>query len=123
MGLKVDEKGTITLYQGDSGDVVVFGLDTSKNYTVYFAILDEKGNLIGNELQVASNKSDFVVFSLTADFTDLLKVSRGKNYALYTYGIKVCDTETKAEDTLIVENGNYGDKNLIIVYPRKVIGI
>lgn len=123
MGLKVDEKGTITLYQGDSGDVVVLGLDTSKNYTVYFAILDEKGNLIGNELQVASNKSDFVVFSLTADFTDLLKVSRGKNYALYTYGIKVCDTETKAEDTLLVENGNYGDKNLIIVYPRKVIGI
>lgn len=123
MGLKVDEKGTITLYQGDSGDVVVLGLDTSKNYTVYFAILDEKGNLIGNELQVASNKSDFVVFSLTADFTDLLKVSKGKNYALYTYGIKVCDTETKAEDTLIVENGNYGDKNLIIVYPRKVIGI
>ena len=123
MGLKVDEKGTITLYQGDSGDVVVLGLDTSKNYTVYFAILDEKGNLIGNELQVASNKSDFVVFSLTADFTDLLKVSRGKNYALYTYGIKVCDAETKAEDTLLVENGNYGDKNLIIVYPRKVIGI
>lgn len=123
MGLKVDEKGTITLYQGDSGDVVVLGLDTSKNYTVYFAILDEKGNLIGNELQVASNKSDFVVFSLTADFTDLLKVSRDKNYALYTYGIKVCDTETKAEDTLLVENGNYGDKNLIIVYPRKVIGI
>ena len=123
MGLKVDEKGTITLYQGDSGDVVVLGLDTSKNYTVYFAILDEKGNLIGNELQVASNKSDFVVFSLTADFTDLLKVSRGKNYALYTYGIKVCDTETKAEDTLLVENGNYGDKNLIIVYPRKVMGI
>ena len=123
MGLKVDEKGTITLYQGDSGDVVVLGLDTSKNYTVYFAILDEKGNLIGNELQVASNKSDFVVFSLTADFTDLLKVSRGKIYALYTYGIKVCDTETKTEDTLIVENGNYGDKNLIIVYPRKVMGI
>ena len=123
MGLKVDEKGTITLYQGDSGDVVVLGLDTSKNYTVYFAILDEKGNLIGNEFQVASNKSDFVVFSLTADFTDLLKVSRGKNYALYTYGIKVCDTESKTEDTLLVENGNYGDKNLIIVYPRKVIGI
>ena len=123
MSLNINEQGNITLYQGDSGEIVVSGLDTSKNYTVYLAILDEKGNLVGNELQVTSNKSDFVVFSLTADFTDLLKVSRGKNYALYTYGIKVCDTETKTEDTLIVENGNYGDKNLIIVYPRKVMGI
>lgn len=123
MSLNINEQGNITLYQGDSGEIVVSGLDTSKNYTVYLAILDEKGNLVGNELQVTSNKNDFVVFSLTADFTDLLKVSRGKNYALYTYGIKVCDTETKTEDTLIVENGNYGDKNLIIVYPRKVMGI
>ena len=123
MALKVDENGTIILYQGDSGDVVVSGLDTNKNYTVYFAILDEKSKLIGNELQVVSNKSDFVVFSLTSDFTDLLKVPKGKNYAFYSYGIKICDIETKTEDTLIVENGNYGDKNLIIVYPRKVIGI
>ena len=122
MSIKIDNNGTIILYQGDSGNIVVSGLDDSKNYTVYFAILDEKGNLVGNELQVMSNKNDFVVFSLTADFTDLLKVSRGKNYALYTYGIKVCDTETKTEDTLIIEGSNYGDKNLIIVYPRKVIG-
>lgn len=123
MSININEQGNITLYQGDSGEIVVSGLDTSKNYTVYLAILDEKGNLVGNELQVTSNKNDFVVFSLTADFTDLLKVPKGKNYALYTYGIKVCDTETKTEDTLIVENGNYGDKNLIIVYPRKVMGI
>lgn len=123
MSLNINEQGNITLYQGDSGEIVVSGLDTSKNYTVYLAILDEKGNLVGNELQATTNKNDFVVFSLTSDFTDLLKVQKGKNYALYTYGIKVCDTETKTEDTLIVENGNYGDKNLIIVYPRKVIGI
>ena len=123
MSLNINEQGNITLYQGDSGEIVVSGLNTSKNYTVYLAILDEKGNLVGNELQVTSNKNDFVVFSLTADFTDLLKVPKGKNYALYTYGIKVCDTETRTEDTLIVENGNYGDRNLIIVYPRKVMGI
>ncbi len=123
MSLVINNNGTITLYQGDSGNIVVSGLDDSKNYTVYFAILDEKGNLVGNELQTTTNKSDFVVFSLTSDFTDLLKVSKGKPFALYSYGIKVCDIETKTEDTLIVENGDYGDKNLIIVYPRKVIGI
>ena len=113
MSLVINNNGTITLYQGDSGNIVVSGLDDSKNYTVYFAILDEKGNLVGNELQTTTNKSDFVVFSLTSDFTDLLKVSKGKPFALYSYGIKVCDIETKTEDTLIVENGDYGDKNLI----------
>ena len=123
MSIKIDNNGAIILYQGDSGNIVVSGLDDSKNYIVYFAILDEKGNLVGNELQITTNKSDFVVFSLTSDFTDLLKVSKGKPFALYSYGIKVCDIETKTEDTLIVENGDYGDKNLIIVYPRKVIGI
>ena len=123
MSLMINENGTITLYQGDSGEIVVSGLDNSKNYSVYFAILDEKGKLIGSELQTTTNKSDFVVFSLTPDFTDLLKVPKGKQYALYTYGIKVCDIEKHTEDTLIIENCNYGDKNLIIVYPRKVIGI
>lgn len=116
------KNGTITLYQGDSGEIVVSGLDTSKNYTVYLAILDEKRNPVGNELQVASNKSDFVVFTLTADFTDLFKVPKNKAYSVFSYGIKVCDTENNKEDTLIVEDSNYGDKNLIIVYPRKVIG-
>ena len=123
MSIKIDNNGTIILYQGDSGNIVVSGLDDSKNYTVYFAILDEKGNLVGNELQTTTNKSDFVVFSLTSDFTDLLKVPKGKSFAFYSYGIKVCDIETKTEDTLIIENCNYVDKNLIMVYPRKVIGI
>ena len=123
MSIEINNEGMIALYQGDSGNITISGLDTNKNYIVYFAIQDEKQNLIGNELHVASNKSDFVVFSLTADFTDLLKVPKGKSYAIYTYGIKVCDTETKTEDTLIIEGSNYGDKNLIIVYPRKVMGI
>ncbi len=123
MSIEINNEGIIVLYQGDSGNITISGLDTNKNYIVYFAIQDEKQNLIGNELHVASNKSDFVVFSLTADFTDLLIVPKGKSYAIYTYGIKVCDTETKTEDTLIIEGSNYGDKNLIIVYPRKVMGI
>lgn len=123
MSLSINEKGTIIMYQGDSGEIVVSGVDTSKNYSVYFAIQDKNGNLVGKELMVSSNKCDTVVFALTADFTDLLIVPKGKAYALFSYGIKACDAETKTEDTLLVEKGSYGEKNLIIVYPRKVIGI
>ena len=77
MSLIIDEKGTISLYQGDSGEIVVSGLDNSKNYVVYFAIQDSKRNLVGNELQVNANKVESVVFFLTPDYTDLLKVAKG----------------------------------------------
>ncbi len=122
MALAIDEKGTITLYQGDSGEIAVSGLDNSKNYMVYFAIQDSKRNLIGSELQVAANKTESVVFFLTPDYTDLLKVPAGKAYEIYTYGIKACEAESSTEDTLFIFDGSYGTQNLIIVYPRKVIG-
>lgn len=122
MALAIDEKGTITLYQGDSGEIAVSGLDNTKNYMVYFAIQDKKRNIIGNELQVAANKTESIVFFLTPDYTDLLSVPAGKSYEIYTYGIKACEAESNLEDTLFVSDGTYGDQNMIIVYPRKVTG-
>ena len=122
MALAIDENGTITLYQGDSGEIAVSGLDNTKNYMVYFAIQDKKRNIIGNELQVAANKTESIVFFLTPDYTDLLSVPAGKSYEIYTYGIKACEAESNLEDTLFVSDGTYGDQNMIIVYPRKVTG-
>ena len=66
MSIEINNEGMIVLYQGDSGNITISGLDTNKNYVVYFAIQDAKQNLIGNELQVASHKSDIVVLSLTS---------------------------------------------------------
>ena len=122
MALAIDEKGTISLYQGDSGEIAVSGLDDTKNYMVYFAIQDKKRNLIGDELQVAAYKTKSVVFFLTPDYTDLLNVPAGKAYEIYTYGIKLCESESNIEDTLFISDGNYGTQNIIIVYPRKVLG-
>ncbi len=122
MALAIDEKGTISLYQGDSGEIAVSGLDDTKNYMVYFAIQDKKRNLIGDELQVAANKTKSVVFFLTPDYTDLLNVPAEKAYEIYTYGIKLCESESNIEDTLFISDGNYGTQNIIIVYPRKVLG-
>ena len=122
MALAIDEKGTISMYQGDSGEVAVSGLDDTKNYMVYFAIQDKKRNLVGDELQVAANKTKTVVFFLTPDYSDLLKVPANKSFEIYTYGIKACEVDSDVEDTLFVSDGGYGTQNQIIVYPRKVIG-
>lgn len=122
MSLIIEKDGTISLYQGDSGEIVVSGLDASKSYTVYFAVEDAVRNLIGNEIQVSISNSDTVTFVLTAEFTDLFKVPKNKPYEIYFYGIKACENNTINEDTLFVANNTYGDLNRIIVYPRKVRG-
>lgn len=122
MTITMDENGTLSLYCGDSGEVIVSGLDTTQDYVVYFAIQDKKRNLIGNELSAMANRNENVSFFLTPDYTDLLKVPSGKPYEIYTYGIKVCNDSQNTEDTLFVAGNTYGDENLVIVYPRKVIG-
>ena len=119
----IDEDGTITLYQGDSGEIVVYGLDEEEDYTVYLAIQDEKRNTIGDELQVSVSHSDSVTFVLTSEFTNLLTVPKNKPYKIYYYGIKTCVSGTTTEDTLFVADSTYGDLNRMIVYPRKVKGV
>lgn len=122
MSLIIDNDGTISLYQGDSGELVISGLDNDKNYTVYFAIQDLDRNLIGQELQVAVTKSDTVTFVLTPEYTDLLTVPKNKPYEIYFYGVKACELDKNIENTMFVADTTYGDLNRIIVYPRKVRG-
>ena len=122
MSLLIDKDGTISLYQVDSGEIVISGLDIEKNYIVYFAIQDNNRNLIGQELQVSVSNSDTVTFILTPDYTDLLKVPCNKPYEVYFYGIKACEDNSLIENTLFIAESTYGDLNRIIVYPRKVKG-
>ncbi len=55
MAFIVDENGDISLVQGDSGTLSVEGLNTDKNYTVYFAIQDKNRKPVGNEIYLCSN--------------------------------------------------------------------
>ena len=122
MAFKVDNNGNITMIQGDSGSLIIDGLNTDKNYTVYLAIQDKNRNTVGNELNVLSNYSSTVIFYLTGNYTDLLVVPKNKDFETYYYGIKICDTTENSEDTLILGNGNIGDLNIITVFPKKVEG-
>lgn len=121
MAFNIDKNGNITMVQGDSGSLIINGLKTDKNYTVYLAIQDTKRNPVGNELRVNTNKSSSVVFELTGDFTDLMTVPKNESHAIYYYGIKLCSDDSY-EDTLIIGDGDIGSSNSIIVYPKKVEG-
>ena len=120
--ITIDTDGTITLYQGDGGELVISGLDDTKGYIVYFAIQDENRNLVGEALQVSVSDSDTVTFILTPEYTDLLIVPKNRPYKIYYYGIKISEMDSSNEDTLFIADSTYGDLNRIIVYPRKVKG-
>lgn len=123
MAFEVDELGNITLVQGDSGKLVVNGLDTLKNYTVFFAIQDKNRKPIGSELSVDSNNASSIVFEIKGSLTNLLTVNKKNETETYYYGVKVCNNEDGFEDTLVIGNSEMGDLNTITVYPRKVEGI
>ena len=121
MAFRIDENGNITIVQGDTGRLVVNGLNTDQNYTVYFAIQDENRRPIGNEINVASNMQPTVVFELISQLTDLLEVAEDEETHTYYYGVKTCTAEG-FEDTLSIGGSDMGDKNTITVYPKKVEG-
>ena len=122
MAFMIDNDGNITMIQGDTGRLVVNGLMTDQNYDVYFAIQDENRRPIGNEISVQSNSQPTVIFELSSNLTDLLKVGQEEETHEYYYGVKTC-TADGFEDTLIVGNGDMGDRNTITVYPKKVEGV
>ena len=123
MGFKIDKNGNISMIQGDSGIITIRGLNPNKNFSVYFGIRDMNRQPVGNELVVSSNNSSYVVFNLTGGFTNQLSVKKNEPYAIYCYGIKICDAETQRENTLSIGSGNIDNQNTITVYPKKVEGM
>ena len=122
MAFIVDENGDISLVQGDSGALSVEGLNTDKNYTVYFAVQDKNRKPVGNEIYLSSNFNSEVCFEFTGSFTDLLTVGKNETFAVYYYGIKVCNPNDYYEDTVCMGNKEIGELNTITVYPKKVEG-
>lgn len=121
MAFKVDNNGNITLVQGDSGSLVVNGINTEKNYTIYLAIQDKNRNPVGEELYVNTNKQASVVFELTGAYTDLLQVPKNQICEVYYYGIKQC-SDDGLENTYLIGSSEIGFQNTITVFPKKVEG-
>lgn len=120
MSINMDNNGTIYIHQGDSGSIIIEGLSSDKDYRVFFAVKDKFRKPVGEELVVNSNYNPNVKFNLSGDFTDLFVVPDDENFEIYYYAVKICcDNE---ENTLVLENSEFGKLNPIIVYPKMVEG-
>lgn len=121
MAFEIDEFGTITCFQGDSGEINIDGLPTDKNYQVYFAVRDLKRNPVGFEISVDSEGRDLITIAVPPTLSDTWKVKSNEEFATYHYGFKICDG-TGFEDTLSIAGSTFGDYSEIHVYPKKVEG-
>ena len=119
----VEANGNITMYQGDSIEIVINGIPTDQNYTVYFAAQDAERNPIGSEISVDSLGEGSVAIKLTGNYTNLFVVDPEVKSQNYYYGIKICSVQDDTEDTMLIGETKIGDKNVITVFPRKVEGI
>lgn len=111
------DDGTISIFQGDSGSITIDGLNPDLNYYVYFAVRDEDGELIGNELNVTSNNNESVTFLLSPSYTNQFEVPQGETYQVYYYGVKLTPAGGVEEDTVIPEMGG----QLPFIVYRKVV--
>lgn len=123
MGYEVQDNGDLTIYQGDSFELVLNGIPTDQNYKIYFAIQNKEREPIGQEIMVESNFASSVVIKVVGNYTDLLVVDEDTKNGTYYYGVKKCSEVDNTEDTLLLGNKQLGELNTIKVFPRKVKGI
>lgn len=162
MAIRIDDDGTISIYQGDSGEITINGLfepiyatkqvivgyketgeldddgnpitipiyetvttdeiTNPKNFKVYLSVYDKKRNYVMQKAPVVNNGKPSVKIPILATETDLWEVPTNKASETYYYGIKACEQGTQNEDTLFIGGKDYGELNVIIVYPKQVEG-
>lgn len=123
MAYIVETSGNITLYQGDSIELVINGVPTDQNYKLFFAAQNEERVPVGSEIEVDTLGQESVTIKLTGNYTNLFTVEEDKKSQKYYYGVKLCSVEDDTEDTLLLGESVIGGVNTITVYPRKVEGI
>lgn len=130
MTIYVANNGDIKCYSGDSGNIEFKGIPTDKNYEVYFSVKEVKSGKPVFEIMKESNNQETVLFEISADQTEMLKVSPGASYNIFYYGLKICDPATGLEDTLIPvvrlddkNNPIFSKPAKFVVYPLYVEGL
>jgi len=122
MTIKKDSDNTIKMVKGDTGRIKFKGLPTDRNYIVFFVILNSKKEIV-TELQTAANKNTAVVFNITQDISNKLTVVSNLEFQTYYYGLKLCDNDTKEENTITIKPCKFGEMNKLIVFPLNAEGI
>ena len=98
--MAIYKKGLYDLYmfQGDTGNIRVNGIPTSRNYVIYFQLNDMDGNEKFH-LERQSEHHSEVVFPISTEISDSLDVGQ------YCYAVKLCyydcEHEITSEETVI----------------------
>lgn len=115
MTIEVQEgfRYNLQTFAGDSGSISISGFPTDKQ--TYVAYMEIHGN-IDVVKEVALNGASECEFSFTPSDTNSLGVGA------WEYGIKICDTETGIENTVVPDLVN-SSKAIFVVHSEKVEGL
>ena len=91
----------LKLYCGDTGNLRITGIPTTKNYKMYLEIISARTQQSVFEICVDSNYQDNVLFVIDAEHSDLLTVPNINTPETYYWSVKICDPEIGSEDTII----------------------
>lgn len=121
MSLIVGENYSITITQGDSGNLPVDGLPTDKSdYTLYFAVRDsETGAMVGDEISIATHGESSVVIPIPASVTEKY-VAKKNQPTVYYWGLAIKDSKG-SKDTLCLGDTKIGTNYSLWVYPEQVV--
>lgn len=113
-------------YQGDTGLLLVTGLDPTQAYTMHFAVQNSRRKIMGEQSISTFGFTDCEIHIPTS-ITDKLIVPLSREYEDYYWFLKVCkqasETEPEIEDTLFIGDSTFGDKKILRVYPKGAEGI
>ena len=100
-------------FAGDSGYLTISGIPTdSQNYVIYMEVRGRTKI----EKSITLNGADSCIFDFST--SDTLSLGVG----CWEYGVKLCNTETNTEDTLIPDL-RFSDKAFFVVNSEKVEGL
>lgn len=85
-----DKQKNIYLFKGDSGSLIFKNLPTDKNYTLFFAIVDEETGKIINEIFTNTLYLSEITLDIPVTFTNDLKIDSGESERIFKYGVKIC---------------------------------
>lgn len=122
MSIFVSNNGDITLYNGDTGNIIFSGLPKDRNYTCYFSVNnDETGAILKEKIA-----ADFNILSGSARVTIDETFSNSLPIGEWSYSFKMCydNSENTFIPTIQVINGKVVRKNppAFIVLDRRAEG-
>ena len=113
---------TISLWQGDTGELTITGLPTDQDYTVYFGVFDPDSGTILGQVSDTSGASSSMTLSIPASFTDDFIIFPGETSRTFKWRIKRVDGSGNEYTDSLSGYNYFSNEYDFVLYRKQVEG-